>query len=52
MTNKERLEALREAMFKSAQEQYQGEGIAIYRNITIDLDDFMFLLREAEKANQ
>ena len=48
MTNKERLEALRKAMFKSAQEQ--GEGI--YRSITIDLDDFMFLLREAEKANQ
>lgn len=48
MTNKERLEYLRKSLFQSANEQ--GEGI--YRTVELDLDDFMFLLREAEKANQ
>lgn len=48
MTNKERLEKLMNDMFDSANKQ--GEGV--FDRIEIDIDDFMFLMREAKKANQ
>jgi hypothetical protein len=46
LTNKERLDHLRKSVLESASKQEEG----IYDRIEVDLDDYMFLLELAEKA--